>query len=96
MLLLFDPRYREFPVVTFAVPLVVTAGRILLGDAPRAGGGVLELLAGGTLVVGAVASAIQEGPLNGQSLVWNGCAILLAVPCLMRFTTRFSSGATRY
>jgi exo-beta-1,3-glucanase (GH17 family) len=94
MLLLFDPRYREFPVVTFAVPLVVTAGRILLGDAPRAGGGVLGLLAGGTLVVGAVASAIQEGRLNGQSLVWNGCAILLAVPCFMRFLTLLSGTPT--
>jgi exo-beta-1,3-glucanase (GH17 family) len=84
MLLLFDPRYREFPVSTFAVPLVVTGGRLLLGDVARGGGGVLDVFAGLVLVLGAVASAFQEGPLNAQSLVWNACAVLLAVPSLMR------------
>jgi exo-beta-1,3-glucanase (GH17 family) len=88
MLLLFDPRYREFPVSTFAVPLVVTAGRLLLRDMPRGGGGVLDVFTGSVLVIGAVASAFQEGALNVQSLEWNACAILLAVPCLMRFSPR--------
>ena len=84
LLLVFDPRYREFPVSTFAVPLVVTIGRFCLRDVPRTGGGVLEILAGGTLVIGAIASAIQEGPLNGQSLLWNACAMLLAAPAMWR------------
>jgi hypothetical protein len=83
-LLLFDPRYREFPLSTFAVPLLITAGRLLVRDLPRGGGGPEEWLIAGTLVIGAVASAIQEGPLNHQSLVWNACALLLAVPALMR------------
>ena len=79
MLLVFDPRYREFPVSTFAVPLVVVLGRLALFDVGCRPGGRLEWLAGGALFVGAVASAVQEGPLNGQSLVWNGCAVLLAI-----------------
>jgi exo-beta-1,3-glucanase (GH17 family) len=88
MLLLFDPRYREFPVATFAVPLVVTAGRIVFGDSARGGGSALDLFAGSVLAAGAVASVIQEGALNGQSLLWNSCALLLAMPCLMRVVAR--------
>jgi hypothetical protein len=83
MLLVFDPRYREFPVSTFAVPIVVALGRLAVGDVLRGHGGRLELLAGGALCVGALASAVQEGWLNGQSLEWNACALLLAsVPLL--------------
>ena len=86
MLLLFDPRYREFPLSTFAVPLLVTAGRLLIGDLPRHNGGREELVVGLALVVGAVGSAIQEGPLNTQSLTWNAAALLLAAGPLLRFT----------
>ncbi len=78
LLLVFDPRYREFPVSTFAVPLVVAAGRLANADVSRADGGRMELLVGGALYVATVASAIQEGWLNGQSLVWTACALLLA------------------
>jgi exo-beta-1,3-glucanase (GH17 family) len=86
MLLLFDPRYREFPLSTFAVPLLVVAGRLILGDLPRHNGGREELCVGLVLVVGAVGSAVQEGPLNTQSLIWNACAVVLAVPVLLRFS----------
>jgi hypothetical protein len=82
----FDPRYRDFPLPTFIVPILVTAGRILARDLPLAGGGREEAMLGAALVAGAVASAIQEGRLNGQSLAWNACALLLAVPPLLRFS----------
>jgi exo-beta-1,3-glucanase (GH17 family) len=82
MLLVFDPRYREFPVSSFAVPLAVTAARCLRGGALRGECDALALFAGGTLALGAVASAVQEGWLNGQSLVWNACALLLAAPAV--------------
>jgi exo-beta-1,3-glucanase (GH17 family) len=99
LLLVFDPRYREFPLASFAVPLAVTVGclggrafglvgpgsaalRAPDGLAPRAPD-ALALLAPGTLAAGAIASAIQEGPLNGQSLVWNAAALLLALPALL-------------
>ena len=42
-----------------------------------------ELWAGGTLAVAAVASAINEGPLNLQSLTWNVAALVLAAPLLL-------------
>jgi len=86
MLLLCDSRYREFPLATFAVPLLVTAGRLIARDCPRVGGQREELFAAGILALAAVGSALQEGPLNTQSLVWNACAVLLAAPPLLRLT----------
>jgi exo-beta-1,3-glucanase (GH17 family) len=86
MLLLCDSRYREFPLSTFAVPLLVTAGRLIAGDFSRAGGQREEFFAGGILALAAVGSAVLEGPLNTQSLAWNACAVLLAAPPLLRLT----------
>jgi exo-beta-1,3-glucanase (GH17 family) len=78
ILLVFDPRYREFPVWSFAVPLVIAALRL---PGLRIGRmrGTEETAVSLTLCAGAIASLVQEGPLNGQSIVWNGCAIILAV-----------------
>jgi hypothetical protein len=84
MLLLCDGRYREFPLSTFAVPLLVTGGRLVGGDVQRGGGGREEFVVGTVLAGAAIGSAVLEGPLNGQSLVWNGCAVLLAGPVLLR------------
>jgi hypothetical protein len=58
--------------------------RAVLRDLPRGGGGREELLAGGMLVIAAVAGAVREGPLNQQSLVWTACALVLAVPAFRR------------
>jgi exo-beta-1,3-glucanase (GH17 family) len=82
LLLLFDPRYRDFPLPVFIVPLIATLTRMLLGDLQR-GGGREELCVGGTLALAAVASAVNEGPLNLQSLTWNAVAFVLAVPLLL-------------
>ena len=85
ILLLFDPRYREFPLATFAVPLLVLVIRAATNDLPFSNGGREEGLLGGILVVTSVGSAIQEGALNHQSLIWNGAALALAIPLLIRF-----------
>ena len=87
MLLWCDSRYREFPLSTFAVPLLTTVGRLVASDLPRAGGQREEFFAGGILMLAAIGSAVEEGPLNTQSLVWNACAVLLAVPPLLRLTS---------
>jgi exo-beta-1,3-glucanase (GH17 family) len=88
LLLVFDPRYRDFPIAAFATPLVAVLSRAWLGDFRRGYGGREECCVGLVLVLGAVASAIQEGLDNLQALTWNCCAILLAVPlwisCLPR------------
>jgi hypothetical protein len=89
MLLLCDGRYREFPLSTFAVPLLVTVGRLAGGDVRGGGGGREELLTSTVLFGAAIGSAVLEGKLNTQSLVWNGCAVLLAVPMIVRLEVFF-------
>ena len=84
LLLLFDPRYRDFPFPTFAVPLVAAVARAVLGDLPRRSGGWAELWAGGTLAAAALAGAVLEGPHNIQALGWTACALGLAAPALLR------------
>jgi exo-beta-1,3-glucanase (GH17 family) len=78
ILLLVEPRYRDFPTAAFAVPLVAAAWRLLARapDWPEA------LVAGG-LVAAAVAGAVQEGVANRQSLIWCAAALLLAAPPLL-------------
>lgn len=84
LMLVFDPRYRDFPFPTFAVPLVAVIARALLRDLPRRGGGWAEWLAGGVLLACALASAAVEGPHNLQALGWAACAAGLALPPLLR------------
>ncbi|AWV23770.1 Glucan 1,3-beta-glucosidase [Roseomonas mucosa] len=88
LLLLFDPRYRDFPFPTFAVPLVAVVARALLRDLPLRGGGWAEAWAGGTLALAALASAWREGPENLQALGWTACALGLAAPALLRLRRR--------
>jgi exo-beta-1,3-glucanase (GH17 family) len=85
LLLVIDPRYRDFPTASFAVPLVTVAARgVLLRDFPRGGGGREEFWLAAVLILGAVASAVQEGFSNRQSLVWNAAALVLALPIVRR------------
>jgi hypothetical protein len=85
ILLVFDPRYREFPLPNFAVPLVVLGARaVSRGGLVRGRGGPEEWLLAATLSLGAVASLVQEGWLNGQSLRWNICALALTLPLWWR------------
>jgi hypothetical protein len=84
ILLVIDPRYRDFPTPTFAVPLVAIAARAALRELPRGGGGREEAVLAAVLIMGAAASAVQEGVLNRQSLIWNACALLLASPSCLR------------
>ena len=89
ILLVFDPRYREFLLPNFAVPLVVMVARACLGGSwLRGSGGREEFLLAATLSLGAIASMVQEGMLNGQSLLWNSCAFALALPLWWRFVPK--------
>ena len=88
MLLVFDPRYREFPVSSYAVPLVIVAARFAQRDLPANTGRREEALLAGALTIGAVASAVQEGALNGQSLAWSACALVLTMPLWISLVRR--------
>jgi hypothetical protein len=88
LLLVFDPRYRDFPLPSFAVPALGVIARALLRDMPSYNGArgepyVGELCVGLTLVAGSIASAVIEGPANHQSLIWNATALILAFPLLL-------------
>ncbi|MBE9604810.1 glycoside hydrolase [Acetobacteraceae bacterium H6797] len=83
-MLLFDPRYRDFPVPTFAVPLVVVLARWAMGGLPRGTGGWAELWAGGALAAMALISAVREHVVNLEAMTWTVCALLLAAPSLWR------------
>ncbi|HEX3348325.1 MAG TPA: glycosyl hydrolase family 17 protein [Acetobacteraceae bacterium] len=87
VMLVADPRYRDFPLPAFAVPLVAVVGRALLRDLPRGGGGREEVLAGAVLALCAAAGALREGPLNHQAQLWTVCAFILAAPPLLRCAT---------
>ncbi len=84
LLLLFDPRYRDFPLPAFAVPVACVLARAALHDLPHGGGGREENWVGGVLAAAAVASAVREGPANLQSLLWTAAALVLAAPLLFR------------
>ena len=79
LLLVFDPRYRDFPYATFAVPLVAAMARAFMGDWPARP----EDWVGRTLTLAALIGALVEGPDNLQALGWSACALLLAAPTLL-------------
>jgi hypothetical protein len=82
ILLLVDPRYRDFPTAAFAVPLVAAAYR-LAGRTPD----WTEALVAGGLAGTAIAGAVQEGMANRQSLIWCAVALLLSAPPLVALAT---------
>jgi hypothetical protein len=90
LLLVFDPRYRDFPTAAFAVPLIGTLSRGLQNDLPRAGGRA-ECTVGLTLMAAALISAVMEGATNTPSLIWALTACIMAAP-LLRASVKLRSG----
>jgi glucan 1,3-beta-glucosidase len=79
--LLFDGRYRGFPVAGFIVPAAVFAGLAWLGgrtSGPDSQGRALALV----LAAGGIAVTVLEGPANHQAIAWTLTALLLASPWL--------------
>jgi hypothetical protein len=93
LLLLFDPRYRDFPFASFAVPLVAVAVRAMAGDWPGRTGRE-DHWAAGSLALAALASVVAEGPDNLQALGWSACGLALAAPVLWRFRIPRTAGQT--
>jgi exo-beta-1,3-glucanase (GH17 family) len=85
LLLVFDPRYRDFPTPAFAVPLIGTLARAWQRDLPHVGGRAERVVAL-TLIAAALTSAVMEGAVNHPSLLWTATALILAAPLLRRVT----------
>ncbi len=79
--LVFDARYRDFPVAAFLVPAAGFAlAALWSGRGSRAEGGAEERWLGLLLAFAGIAIAIREGPLNHQALSWAAICLLLALP----------------
>jgi len=85
LLLVFDGRYRDFPLGLFALPCAGFALAAWLG--PRATSAPLpeaRFLAVALLLLGAIV-VVQERGLNPASWLWFGLNLLLAAPVLLRW-----------
>jgi glucan 1,3-beta-glucosidase len=80
--LVFDPRYRDFPIAAFALPAVGLAiDAMLRRDWLQHAAGRSEEALFSLLLLGAACwIAVAEGPANRSALVWAGLSILLALP----------------
>lgn len=85
--LIFDARYRGFPVASFLIPAVAFAALAWRArrDAPAPGDagesdGHEELALAGGIALGTVAVVAMEGLRNDQALAWAAVAGVLAVP----------------
>jgi glucan 1,3-beta-glucosidase len=80
--LVFDPRYRDFPVAAFLVPAAGFALAFLFaGRRSRTTDGAAEELWLGTLLaLAGVVIALREGFANDQALSWTALCLLLALP----------------
>jgi lysylphosphatidylglycerol synthetase-like protein (DUF2156 family) len=80
--LVFDPRYRDFPIAAFLLP---AAGFVLafLANARDERADTEEAWIAALLTVSALVIAGREGPQNYQALAWAGTCLLLALPWLI-------------
>jgi len=75
LMLLFDARYRDFPVALYAIAAAGFALLAALSAAHRRAGTEERLLAG-ALVIAAPVIAFQETLANAQALAWAGVCLL--------------------
>jgi exo-beta-1,3-glucanase (GH17 family) len=81
--LVFDPRYRDFPVAAFFTPAVTFAWLSLAGSGrPAHADAREEALLGALLFLAGLTVAVREGPLNLVAFDWMAVAVLLAAPWL--------------
>ncbi len=84
--LLFDPRYRSFPVFGFAIPALAFFSIYwrTRGSGVGQTEGVTQFL-GAVLILGAFGVGLQEGPRNLQADAWVGICVGLGLPLLAAF-----------
>ncbi len=87
ILLVFNGRYRDFPITAFVTPVAVVLLRFFSADHPCFDGGREEAALGICLAGLAAYNIYEETLLNHQSLVWNTMALILAASQLLRVAT---------
>ncbi len=77
--LLFDPRYRDFPVAAFLVPALAFLVLAVMRPAPPGADGREDVLLASVLAVGGIALICREGIDNIQAVAFSGVAVALAI-----------------
>lgn len=80
IMLVFDPRYRGFPLPLYLMPGIALALLAWLGDRPPSSAAEERVLA---LLLGAasILVAVSEGPTNTQAMIYCALGLVLALAC---------------
>ncbi|GAB4179683.1 MAG: hypothetical protein OHK0024_18100 [Thalassobaculales bacterium] len=77
--LVFNPRYRDFPIEMFAIPAAGLLALALFERRPDDGDGREEAVLAGILAAAAAGSLLAEGLHNHQAIAWAGTLSALAL-----------------
>jgi glucan 1,3-beta-glucosidase len=80
--LVFDPRYKDFPLASLAGPIMALAVLAFMDGASRLQPGVAEMAAAALLAGSALFVIANEGIANWQALLFGALLLSLALTCL--------------
>jgi len=88
--LVFDPRYKDFPLAALACPVIALAILAVAGSgAPRPG--TAEIAGASVLIGSALFIVVNEGIANWQALLFAGLLVLLSATLLWPVAARSSA-----
>ncbi len=88
--LVFDPRYKDFPLAALAGPVIALAILAVAGSgAPRPG--TAEIAGASVLIGSALFIVVNEGIANWQALLFAGLLVLLSTTLLWPLAARSSA-----
>lgn len=90
--LVFDARYRDFPVAVYGVPAMALVVLLFYQRENRAADFREELLLAGILTIGALVITVAEGLANHQALAWSLVNVILAGTVAYPALTRGRAG----
>jgi glucan 1,3-beta-glucosidase len=80
--LVFDPRYKDFPLAALAGPIIALAVLAVAGGNGPVGPGAAEIAAATMLVGSALFVIANEGIANWQALLFGSLLLILALTAL--------------
>ena len=80
--LVFDPRYKDFPLAPLTGPVLALAVLAFAGGKPSSPPGAAEKTAAAVLAGSALFIGLNEGIANWQALLFSALLLILALTCL--------------
>jgi glucan 1,3-beta-glucosidase len=80
--LVFDPRYKDFPLAALTGPVIALAVLAFAGDRPHSPHGAAERMAAAVLSGSALFIVLNEGIANWQAMLFSALLLVLALTCL--------------